>query len=536
MDEAKAKQLFHEQLAFLRKQFAASLPGKFNEVQTLLVKLQHADESALRPLLAIVHKMSGSGATFGYPSLSKSCKSMELLLNSLLESGKILYKDYINQLISIAQEAQENIQNPLDGEEFWNDSMLTMRKPESVSSTIKLLFTGAQTQQEVIDFLNTNGFEWETIQESEVPELCRNWEEHHILFTDLLPDYMRGQTLNALSVYYFSVDSSLDARITASHYPLNAFLPVPFSTSALLHNLENQFNSVLQDPYKVLIIEDDSLLATHYQSIFIHSGMSCRVTHSAHNLFETLDLFYPDVLLLDLHLGTTSGWQIAAMIRMHDVFFKIPVIMLSAESDRQKQLEAIAYGADSFLTKPIKPQELLGAVLNSARKNRRLLTMLAQDSLTGLYNQAAIRQLCKAEIDKSLRHKTPLALAMLDLDYFKKVNDTYGHSTGDKVLMTLASILKNRFRKSDLIGRYGGEEFVVVFPHTTGEQAAQLIDELRKHFESKVFEKHSRPFKVTFSAGVAELNAHKQLDLFTLADTYLYQAKELGRNLVIRDI
>jgi diguanylate cyclase (GGDEF)-like protein len=164
---------------------------------------------------------------------------------------------------------------------------------------------------------------------------------------------------------------------------------------------------------------------------------------------------------------------------------------------------------------------------------RALRGLILRDGLTGLYNHSATKEHLVREVARSKRDGTPLALAMVDIDFFKKVNDTYGHPVGDQVIRAISRLLQQRLRHGDVVGRYGGEEFAVILPATSVAAAQQVLDEIRKVFQKIRHKADDREFSATFSAGVAELaDAGEAGALFRIADVALYHAKQAGRNRV----
>ena len=157
-----------------------------------------------------------------------------------------------------------------------------------------------------------------------------------------------------------------------------------------------------------------------------------------------------------------------------------------------------------------------------------------RDGLTGLYNHSATKEHLMREISRATRSESPLALAMIDLDFFKKVNDTYGHPVGDQVIRALSRLLQQRLRRGDIIGRYGGEEFVAILPGTTASAAAGVLEQIREVFSKIRHRADEREFTSSFSAGVTELTPDQDNDaLFRVADSALYEAKHKGRNCVV---
>ncbi|MCW8891348.1 MAG: diguanylate cyclase, partial [Sedimenticola sp.] len=215
-------------------------------------------------------------------------------------------------------------------------------------------------------------------------------------------------------------------------------------------------------------------------------------------------------------------------------YISVPILFLSVETERQRQLEALQTGADDFLTKPIRPKELVTAVKMRAWRARILRWMMVRDSLTGLFNHAVIMERLSNSCALAKRQAHPLSVGMIDIDHFKRINDTFGHSTGDKVLVSFSRLLRERLRGTDIIGRYGGEEFLVILPDTSVDQAVQVLDEVRIAFASTQFSADGECFSATLSAGIAEFpNVASATGLLDAADKALYQAKEQGRNRIL---
>jgi diguanylate cyclase (GGDEF)-like protein len=232
-----------------------------------------------------------------------------------------------------------------------------------------------------------------------------------------------------------------------------------------------------------------------------------------------------------------SGIELAQVIRQQDPFVSIPIVFLSAEDDTDKQLIAMSGGGDDFLTKPISAHHLISAVIARAIRSRTLRSEMIEDSLTGLLNHTRILEQLDLEIVRSKRNASPLSFAMIDIDHFKTINDSHGHPVGDRVIKGLARLLKQRLRKMDSIGRYGGEEFAIIFPQTEGKELLNKLEEIRRGF-SKLLHRSADPlieFSATFSIGLAQLtDTINTVDkMVQAADKALYMAKEQGRNCTV---
>ncbi|HEX9082919.1 MAG TPA: diguanylate cyclase, partial [Holophagaceae bacterium] len=287
------------------------------------------------------------------------------------------------------------------------------------------------------------------------------------------------------------------------------------------------------DPYRVLVVDDDPHLARHLALTLQSAGMIARDLADPLTLLEVLMDWRPDLLLLDMHMPSCTGLEVAAVVRQMESLTGLPIVFLSGEQDFARQMDAMGQGADDFLTKPIAPERLVAQVTHRAWRGRLLQGRMTRDSLTGLLNHSALLDRLEAEVARAQRLNGALAFAMTDLDHFKRVNDTHGHGIGDQVLRAFARLLQHRLRRSDALGRYGGEEFGIVLPDTGPDEAHALLEGLRKDFAAFRFQGASGEFQVTFSAGLALWPPYHQASaLCDAADQALYAAKAAGRNRV----
>jgi diguanylate cyclase (GGDEF)-like protein len=225
---------------------------------------------------------------------------------------------------------------------------------------------------------------------------------------------------------------------------------------------------------------------------------------------------------------------LAKVIRQLDAFVSIPIVFLSAESDLDKQLFAMGLGGDDFLTKPIQPQHLISSVTSRIRRSLMLRSFMVRDSLTGLLNHTAIKDMLDGEVARAIRQKKHLSFAMVDIDNFKQVNDSHGHPAGDRVIKSLSRLLKQRLRTSDLIGRYGGEEFAIILIDADKTMAMKVLDTIRVDFSQLRHMADEKEFQVTFSCGIADVSQFPDATkLNDAADKALYKAKHAGRNRVM---
>jgi len=342
---------------------------------------------------------------------------------------------------------------------------------------------------------------------------------------------IRHMGVKKIPTIVFSMRGNFSARLSAVRAGADAYFVKPVDLVALIDRLDALTVRREVSPYRILIIGDDPVPTKEYSSVLAGVGMDVRFLHDPTEVFRVLDDFRPETLVIDVHAPNFTGSDLIRLIRQNDMYLDVPIVFLSNKSDSAEQLNAIESGSDSFLSKPVEPAYLASSLAHRAHRYRALRGLIMRDGLTGLYNHSAIKDHLKREVSRAARNGGALSLAVLDLDFFKRVNDTYGHSVGDQVIRALARLLQQRLRCGDIIGRYGGEEFVVVLPATSASTAAGVLDQVRDAFSKIRHRAEGGEFTSSFSAGVATLSDDQDAeDLFRMADSVLYQAKHKGRN------
>lgn len=279
--------------------------------------------------------------------------------------------------------------------------------------------------------------------------------------------------------------------------------------------------------YRVLLVEDsktDAYLASKYMA---EVGVDVLHIRSAMEVLDAIEAFQPDLIISDLHMSDCEGDQMARIIRQ-DRDATMPIIFLSAESNSEKQLLALAAGADGFIRKPLHKEPFIKVLKSTIRRSVALENRMRRDPLTNLLN--------RAQFDTNLRRMSErgeeCALAVLDIDHFKSVNDMHGHPVGDQVICRLAKVLEDGVRSTDFVGRMGGEEFALLMPFCDMENALAVVNRLRVQFSVQQFRgKNGDPFTCAFSAGLVALGVDFQLS-YKAADDALYESKKEGRNRV----
>ena len=287
---------------------------------------------------------------------------------------------------------------------------------------------------------------------------------------------------------------------------------------------------------RVLVVEDDSAQSARVRVVLESAAYQVRVCDEPRHFDAVLSEFKPDLILMDINLPEISGYDLAKYVRQDDQYITLPIVFLTSENDEKARIDTVRAGGDAHLTKPVKNEVLIANVAARLERARFLKSLLNRDGLTRLLTHTSFMEHAATTVAQKRRDHTPAALAMLDIDHFKAVNDTYGHQSGDRVIVSLASLLRRHLRRSDIVGRYGGEEFAVLLSDVNEHEATRLLMRLLHEFTTC---EHRAPsgevFRVTFSAGVATFDP-ATMDLqrwLADADATLYAAKRAGRNRVI---
>jgi len=252
-----------------------------------------------------------------------------------------------------------------------------------------------------------------------------------------------------------------------------------------------------------------------------------------------------DLIICDVEMPGMDGFKFLRMLESREELQDVPVIMVTGREDTEAKVRGLEQGASDYVTKPFDPAELLARVKvqlkikslqdKLKRSNQMLLELSITDPLTGLHNRRAMMESLQKEVHRTARKKTPLSLVMLDIDHFKKINDTYGHQNGDAVLKAIGAELTAQLRQYDIAARFGGEEFVLILPETDIKEATQVAERLRQNIASLRFEAELANLEITVSLGVASTQnkiVKSTDDLIREADYALYNAKRGGRNRV----
>ena len=297
--------------------------------------------------------------------------------------------------------------------------------------------------------------------------------------------------------------------------------------------------------FHIAVVDDDPAIRRLVRLFLKRSGYEIEEFATGDEARTALQTISWDLAILDRRLPDMDGVDLCQELKANPAFKSRYVIMLTGEDEQEDKVQGLDLGADDYITKPFQYPELLARIRAAKRivdlqkelreTNKRLELLSITDGLTKLYNHRHFQDELVRAFEESARYQRPLSLAIIDLDFFKKVNDTYGHAVGDEVLKTVAQMFQQSIRSTDLAARYGGEEFAVMMPETDTDDGIAFAEKIRSLVETTSIDTQAGSISVTVSVGVSTVpypRIHSAKELIVSADKALYRAKKGGRNRV----
>lgn len=348
-------------------------------------------------------------------------------------------------------------------------------------------------------------------------------------------EFAKMQVEKGIKVISCSSKFTFDSRLLAVRAGVIDYVVKPVNTYELVEKIGRSLNLHHHRNYQIVIVDDQETMGTFYKVMLEQVGCEAIFFDSAKALFDVLDDMSPDMFLLDMMMPDVDGVEVAKMIRQEQKFDFAPILFITADEQLESRLTAIDAGADDVIIKSTGVDIINRQVLTRLNRASKMRAFVAKDPLTGVLNHGHIVESANNSLRATKRRNGSACIAVIDVDKFKTVNDEYGHIVGDKVLCALGQLLSCSIRDTDIVGRYGGEEFVIIFEDCNLDDAAIKVNQIKDVFRNMEFTAKSTQFKVSFSAGVAELHRFESImPAIAAADRALYQAKSTGRNKVLK--
>lgn len=530
-------------LQALRDDYAARLPVELQQLRTLVNELADPELRipALTQLNHRLHKLAGSAGSFGFTDLGRQAKKLELQAQEWLNGN-----DLDQGIVRVFSVAVAALGGDLQADRNHKSiPLVSQNTPQKSNTLIYVLEDDPDIAEEVCMTLRHFGHQVEhflTVASAETEVLRRppDFMICDIMFVEEgreAPEavmVLQRHLPEPIPVIFVSTRTDFEAYHAAVRAGAVGYFVKPLDIIRLVDCFEHYLDRHRSAPHRVLIIDDDLALAEHYKLVLNAAGIHAEVSNNPRAIFDLLHEFHPDLVLLDINMPQCNGVELAQVIRLNQDWLRVPITYLSSEQDVEKRAVAMGRAGDDFLSKPLSDRELVTAVATRAARSRQLSDALDRDSLTGLLKHSRIKEQVDLELSRTVRTGGELSVVMLDLDFFKQINDTYGHPAGDKVIKAIAHLLRQRLRKTDAVGRYGGEEFVAVLPRCGRDEAMMLMEDVRQRFREISFSSGEKTFNASLSAGIAAYRPgiERAEQLLQEADAALYRAKSEGRNRV----
>lgn len=541
-------QSWREEFEELRRRFIHGARARMDELGSALDLLDGApgDPSLLRGALQHFHKLAGAGATFGLETITAlGRKGEELCSRCLLERTPVDETDRSECRRLLLRVEEEFAAAALEASRPTDAAPASVRRAAGGRIDVLVVEDDDDLRRSLTRLLERRGIAVrEAATHAEALAAITERLPDAALVDIRLPDgsgydvvarIRREAAGDGPPVLVISGRVGFLDKVEAIHCGADGYFTKPFECDSVVDRLAGLLRRGAEEPPRVLSVEDDPDQSTLVRSVLEAAGYAVHVCEDARDLEKDLIAFRPDVVLMDILMPGASGHDLVRAIRHDERFALMPVVFLSTEGQLRDRIRSTRAGGDDHLVKPVEPALLLATVAARVERARTLRALVNHDGLTGLLTHSAFLEL--AHLRWSELRRDPLraaVLVMIDLDDFKAVNDRFGHPTGDRVLASLAGLLRRRLRQSDAIGRYGGEEFAVLLTDLEEDDAARLIRRVLHEFsETDHVAPDGQRFRVTFSAGAAVVDGTKPFRAaLECADTALYGAKRTGRRQV----
>lgn len=501
-------------------------------------------KAALEQLHFLCHKLAGAGAMFTMPEMGDAARRIEDACASVIKSGQEYSTAMHGQLDTLVQGLLRI--SPSAGKAPTAADTDLSGGTQSTTDAAGIVIVGEADAEiaALAEDLSQYGFSARTSSFAEFSNVAAAERPAALIVvgvfdgdvdseTETVRNLLQRDDLDCPAIFLSARDDTW-AYVMAVRMGAVAYLSKLAKVAEVADVLDKLMFPDSGNPCRVLIVDDDESTAQYLQAVLQDAGMETSMNFAPTEVLEAVREFQPELILMDMYMPDFDGRELAAAIRLHAAYTSIPIVFLSGETDRERQMLALSSGGDDFLDKTISPEHLASSIRSRVQRFRALRSLIARDSMTGLYNHTATNDLLRVELARSERANASLALATLDIDHFKSVNDTHGHGVGDQVIKSLARLLRQRLRKSYIIGRVGGEEFYVVLTGTDGSTAKGIMDGVREDFWKIKHQSEQGGFSVSLSCGIASFPTEKTHDaLSEAADKALYAAKGSGRNRVI---
>ena len=547
------KPLDDDKFKRMREIYVDSFPEKIQVLRSCWANLIASEqfEKPLEQLRIEAHKISGSSGSHNFDSIHLLAKKLD---NKILEvlTKQLAWSDHKELIGNQVQELVNLLEDQLlnyscsDSNSNNEDNIPSLDNLQlSHRELVIFLISHRLAELSLLsNLLESHGFTVLTFDEVERAQTLAKSLTPAIVVLDL--GDAEQIDLQAIAKYEFqSSDGQQPAYIVTSRrddvairklavkFGVEAFFATPINA----HNFSSTLDVILKarsdNGFRALLIDRKNAPVSNIKKALQSENITCRIVNDVESITDQLVDFKPDLVLITHHKEQDYWASSAGMIRLHESYFNIPIIFLLENECAQSKFGVLQVGADDCIYGHQLESEQIQILKQRIMRFRRANHLIIMDSLTGTLNRDAFFDRANEELSLAIRRNENICLAMIDVDYFKQINDAHGHVSGDYVLRHISSYLNNRLRRSDVVGRYAGDEFLALLPNTDLENAYLVLDMIRKNLKSQNISINNLDIKISISLGLIAVKPTEAINVEMLiveADKKLYEAKVAGRN------
>ena len=464
----------------------------------------------------LVHRMAGSAASYGFTELGDAARMLDQVLQ-FREHGTAPdhVGDYFDRLL---RDLDGCIRRPPPGDPHaeqgrHEDEHRLTEMPRVVLVDDDPAMVDILSRQLMAVGFDVSGFTDPFASMEAVTKIRPAVILMDLMFTEgedygfQIAEAMVARLRYKPGLVYLSQRTDVRARQWAVDSGADAFFTKPVNVTALAQLLE-QFSGRGEQAYvengRVAIVEDDQQIGQYYATLLEGSGFRTALISEPVTALERLLDFRPDLVLMDMQMPDLDGIELTQILRHHESLFDIPVLFLTSVTDPGLLRGALRAGADALLSKGDDPELILSVVQRRIQRFRRVTYTLTRDPLTRLYNRPALMERVSFELQRAQREGQAFYMAVFDIDGFRQFNETHGRTAGDQVLREITEGVRSRLRQVDVIGRYGGDEIMIIMPSTRLCSGDAVMQELTSRVSETPIELGDKRFDITISTAVIE--------------------------------
>jgi diguanylate cyclase (GGDEF)-like protein len=351
-----------------------------------------------------------------------------------------------------------------------------------------------------------------------------------------LTSRLRGHT-SPIPIVFTSRQTDLRSHLQAIRAGGQAYLPEPIDATMLVDLLDQVSKRADADPYRIVMVDDDPMQIQAYTLLLSGAGMRVAGVTTPAKALQTIAKVQPDLILMDVHMPVCLGTELMAVIRQQPDFLDIPIVFLTGETATSVRQEALRLGADDFLLKPVRPDQLIAIIKSRVQRTRSLRNHLASDRLQDVIHFLVARETNEhlaAEVVGVPGERHSVTFAIIEIDGIAEISANEGLNAGDQALRALARLLQTWLSPTDRVGRYYNGALAVTMPNTDSQTAYTTLSNIQQQFAHMRHQRSGSERFLTFSAGIADTFAQRDAaSLIVAANVALMYAKQSGGNQLV---